>query len=206
MNKENLLIIFTKNPVRGKVKTRLAKDLGEENALEIYKFLLKHSFDITVSLEVTKQVYYSDEIPEKDMWNDGNFIKKQQKGNDLGERMENAFKDGFADGFQRIVIIGTDLIELKTDDIKEAFRHLYDNDYVVGPAEDGGYYLLGMNSLNSEIFKNKEWSTSGVLRDTLKDMEGSKIKLLRTQNDIDVPGDIEAHPVFQKIIEYERQN
>ena len=200
MNKENLLIIFTKNPVKGKVKTRLAKDLGDDKALKVYKLLLAHSYKVTSVLRVVKHVYYSKKIDSNDQWSNGDFEKRLQQGGDLGEKMENAFLEGFEEGYKRIVIIGTDLYELKTEDIEMAFSHLINNDYVLGPANDGGYYLLGMNSLNSEVFKNKAWSTSSVLRDTLKDMEGSKIKLLSSQNDIDVLDDIKDHPDFQKFL------
>lgn len=182
------------------MKTRLARDVGAANALEIYKILLQHSFDITSDLKVTKQVWYSDEIPERDIWNGADYLKKLQKGEDLGERMLNAFKEGFSQGFQKIVIIGTDLYELETGNIQEAFRALDKNEYVIGPAKDGGYYLLGMKCLNSKVFRNKEWSTSGVLSETLKDLEGSRIKFLPTQNDIDVLDDIKAHQTFQKFL------
>ena len=204
MKNKDSLIIFTKNPVAGKVKTRLAKDLGEEKALDIYQFLLKHSHEVTVPLEVSKQVYYSDHILEDDLWNEGEFIKKLQKGHDLGERMENAFKQGFQEGFEKIIIIGTDLYDISTLDIQIAFKALEENDYVIGPALDGGYYLLGMKSLNSELFKNKRWSTSAVFEDSMKDIEHGRVKILPTQNDIDVLDDLKAHPELQKIIKYDR--
>lgn len=206
MSKQNLLIIFTKNPVAGKVKTRLAKDIGDENALEIYKFLLEHSFNITSPLNIIKQVHYSEEIPDHDLWDEGDFTKKLQYGEDLGIRMENAFRKGFEEGFEKIIIIGSDLFELKTSDIAEAFSALSDNDYVIGPAEDGGYYLLGMNKMNTEVFRNKSWSTSSVFADTLNDIKNSRVKHLPIQNDIDVLDDIEDHPAFKKFLKYDRQN
>ena len=82
-----------------------------------------------------------------------------------------------------------------------AFSELENHEYVIGPARDGGYYLLGMNSLNSDIFRNKKWSTSTVFQKTLENMEGSTIKLLQTQNDIDVLEDIKDHPAFQKFLD-----
>ena len=201
MKTENLLIIFTKNPELGKVKTRLARDIGDQRALEIYKFLLHHSYNITSSLQISKRVYYSEEIASDDLWDNGDFEKKLQKGEDLGERMENAFREGFADGFKRIIIIGSDLYEIETNHIQMAFSELENHEYVIGPARDGGYYLLGMNSLNSDIFRNKKWSTSTVFQKTLENMEGSTIKLLQTQNDIDVLEDIKDHPAFQKFLD-----
>nr|WP_279346161.1 TIGR04282 family arsenosugar biosynthesis glycosyltransferase [Gramella oceanisediminis] len=195
------MIIFTKNPERGKVKTRLAKDIGDQKALEIYKFLLEHSRKVTSKLAVDKQVWYSNKISENDIWDNELFSKRLQEGSDLGERMELAFKKGFAEGYKQIVIIGTDLFDLKTSDLEMAFSALDDHDYVIGPAKDGGYYLFGMNSLNSKVFRKKNWSTSTVLDDTLEDLLNFKLKILRTQNDIDVLDDLNDHSALKRLIE-----
>lgn len=200
MNKKNLLLIFTKNPVAGKVKTRLARDLGNEKALQVYNFLLQHSMQVTSSLKVEKHVYYSDEVASRDIWDNAEFEKKQQHGSNLGVRMENAFREGFAEGFENIIIIGTDLYDIDSSDLENAFRELEQHDVVIGPAQDGGYYLLGMKSLNSALFKNKDWSTSSVYKDSLRDLEDYKVKVLNTKNDIDVLDDIKEHPAFQKFI------
>lgn len=200
MNKENLLLIFTKNPVAGKVKTRLAKGIGDEKALEVYKFLLDHSHHISAPLELAKQVHYSQSIAESDIWSEGGFQKKLQVEGDLGEKMSAAFKAGFEEGYQNIIIIGSDLYDISSEDIKNAFSAFESNDYVIGPAEDGGYYLLGMKSLNSALFQNKEWSTSTVFEDSLKDMQDGKVEVLPVKNDIDTLDDIKDHPAFQKFI------
>ncbi len=196
-----LLIIFTKNPELGKVKTRLAKSIGNKAALDIYKFLLSHTVSVTKSLEVDKIVYYSEEIPDEDLWPSESFNKKVQSGRDLGEKMKNAFQETFNSGYRRVIIVGSDLLDLSRDDLEQAFLELKKNDVVIGPAEDGGYYLLGMKSLNSEVFKNKAWSTSSVLSDTLKDLEGKKIKILETRNDIDEIQDLEKDSILKNIIE-----
>lgn len=199
-NKEKLLLIFTKNPVAGKVKTRLAKDLGNEKALEIYKFLLDHSVKFTSSVNAAKQVHYSDSVSNNDIWNNEMYSKKKQFGEDLGERMLNAFQNGFEESYERIIIIGSDMYDIDSNDIENAFRELENHDYVIGPAEDGGYYLFGMKSLNSDVFKDKEWGTSSVLKDTLKDLSNEDVKLLETRNDVDLLDDIKDHPAFQKYI------
>ncbi|WP_298527278.1 TIGR04282 family arsenosugar biosynthesis glycosyltransferase [uncultured Christiangramia sp.] len=204
MSKENLLIIFTKNPVLGKVKTRLAKGVGDKKALEIYKFLLKHTKDITGKLNVNKQVYYAWNIAEDDIWKDGGFQKRLQVEGDLGEKMEAAFKTGFDEGYKKILIIGSDLYDLETTDLEDAFEELEAHDYVIGPAEDGGYYLLGMKSLNSALFINKAWSTSSVFEQSLQDMNNGTYKALPLRNDIDTLEDIKDHPAFQKIINNDR--
>jgi len=204
VSKENLLIIFTKNPVLGKVKTRLAKGVGDKKALEIYKFLLKHTKDITGKLNVNKQVYYAWNIAEDDIWKDGGFQKRLQVEGDLGEKMEAAFKSGFDEGYNKIIIIGSDLYDMDTTDLEEAFKELENHNYVIGPAEDGGYYLLGMKSLNSALFINKAWSTSSVFEQSLQDMQEGTYKALPLKNDIDTLEDIKDHPAFQKIINNDR--
>lgn len=198
--KDKLLLIFTKNPVAGKVKTRLAKDLGNEKALEIYKFLLNHSVKFTSSVNASKQVHYSDSVNMDDIWNNELYAKKKQFGEDLGERMQNAFQNGFDEHYEKIIIIGSDMYDIDSNDIENAFKKLEDHDYVIGPAEDGGYYLFGMKSLNSDVFKNKEWGTSSVLKDTLDDLKDKDVKLLEARNDVDLLDDIKDHPAFQKYI------
>src|SRR5690606_15820825 len=143
METNHLLIIFTKNPIPGKCKTRLAKSIGNEPAAEIYKILLNHTALVTQPLNLVKEVHYSDYIEPNDMFDDS-FVKFVQQGNDLGEKMEYAFEKAFQKGYQKVIIIGSDLIDLSTDDLIHAFNELNKYDYVLGPGEDGGYYLLGM--------------------------------------------------------------
>lgn len=195
---ENLILIFTRNPELGKVKTRLAASIGEENALEIYKHLLEHTKKVTLETNFDKRVLYSEEINTNDIWNNHLFQKKLQFGKNLGVRMYNAFKEGFDDGYKKIVIIGSDLIELESNDIKEAIKKLVNNDIVIGPAQDGGYYLLGMKQIPENIFRNKEWGTNTVLKETLKDVQNLKHYLLQEKNDIDTLEDIRDVPVFKK--------
>jgi rSAM/selenodomain-associated transferase 1 len=189
MNK-NLLLIFTRNPELGKAKTRLAKTVGDETALEIYKFLLERTKNIASQVTSDKAVYYSVKIRENDIWSENIFQKHQQVGEDLGIRMLNAFKNGFDAGYEKVMIIGSDLYDLSSENIEKAFVALDKNDVVIGPAEDGGYYLLGMNSLHSSVFKNKDWGTETVRKDTLDDLKNQSVKLLALKNDIDVYEDI----------------
>jgi len=199
-NSKNLLLIFTRNPELGKVKTRLAKDVGDETALEIYKFLIEYTVSVTKDLSVEKEVHYSVNIRENDLWDNAIFSKKLQQGENLGERMHYAFEQGFKAGYQNIIIIGSDLYDLNKEDLAEAFVDLQEYDAVVGPAEDGGYYLLGMNFLNSQVFKNKNWGTDSVLQDTLKDLKNKNVKLLEPRNDVDYLEDIQDVAIFQKFL------
>ena len=195
---KNLLLIFVRNPEYGKVKNRLAADVGAQTALDIYKFLLQHTAAITRDLDMDKEVHYSEKIDVNDFWDDAVYRKKLQKGEDLGERMQNAFQEGFAAGYSNIIIIGSDLYDLNTKDLERAFVVLETSEYVIGPAEDGGYYLLGMKSVNYAIFRNKRWSTETVFQDTIKDMNTKKITILDRRNDIDLAEDLQDHPAFQQ--------
>ncbi|GGX22417.1 TIGR04282 family arsenosugar biosynthesis glycosyltransferase [Aquimarina muelleri] len=201
MKEKNLLLIFTRNPELGKCKTRLAATIGEEAALKIYTFLLQHTVAITKNLDVKKEVHYSVKIRDNDLWNPHIYSKKKQYGDDLGQRMEYAFLKGFEQGYENIIIIGSDMYDLSQKDIENAFLALDTHEYVIGPAEDGGYYLFGMKSLNSQVFKNKAWGTETVLEDTLKDIKEKNLKVLEERNDIDYYEDIKDIAVFQKFID-----
>lgn len=197
---KNLLLIFTRNPELGKAKTRLAKTVGDKTALEIYKFLLDKTKEVSTNLSCDKAVYYSVKVRENDIWNSDVFQKQQQKGEDLGIRMLNAFEDGFKAGYEKVMIIGSDLYDLTPNHINDAFSKLDTNDVVIGPAEDGGYYLLGMKTLQPTIFKNKNWGTATVRKDTLKDLHKVSVHLLEELNDIDVFDDIKNHKAFQQFL------
>ena len=197
---KNLLLVFTRNPALGKVKTRLAKTVGDKTALEIYTFLLERTRDIAAKVTADKAVYYSVKIRENDIWDATIFQKHLQVGEDLGIRMLHAFKNGFETGYEKVLIIGSDLYDLTAEIIENAFKALENNEVVIGPAEDGGYYLLGMNSLEEKVFKNKDWGTETVRKDTLEDLKDKKVFLLGELNDVDVFEDIEHHPAFQTFI------
>ena len=202
VSSKNLLLIFTRNPELGKCKTRLAATIGDESALEIYKFLLAHTVKITSNLNLAKQVYYSVRVRENDIWDSLLYAKKKQIGSDLGERMANAFQAGFADGFEKICIIGSDLFDLSQEDIEQAFAKLDTNDVVIGPALDGGYYLLGLKVMNANIFKDKNWGTATVMKDTLEDLKNLKIHLLEARNDVDVYEDIKNDAAFKPFLKH----
>lgn len=187
MTENDSLIIFVKNPEKGKVKTRLAKDIGDDQALRVYGRLLQYTKTITRPLNAHKVVYYSDFVDNNDLWDNMVFDKRLQEGLDLGERMQNAFSQAFAEGKQRVIIIGSDCVELESYMIKEAFAVLENNDVVLGPARDGGYYLLGMKKFLPTLFENKPWSSSDVLMDTILDLKkmNASYYLLKTLSDID---------------------
>ena len=199
--KKNLILIFAKNPVAGRVKTRLAKDVGEKKALQVYQYLLDHSAKVTSRVNASKQVWYADHIKEKDIWDNEVFEKKLQSGDHLGERMENAFRSAFAEGYEKVVIVGTDLYDIQPADIDKAFQKLDEFSAVIGPAKDGGYYLLGMNSMITKVFRNKKWSTDSVFRETMTDLQDHNTYQLEMRNDIDILEDIMEIEPLKKIVE-----
>ncbi len=199
-NSKNLLLIFTRNPELGKCKTRLAATVGKQSALNIYKFLLQHTANFTKNIYATKQVLYSEEIWDNDTWDNTIYDKKLQHGNDLGERMFNAFADGFNAGYERIIVIGSDMYDLSHEDLENAFIALNTNNYVIGPATDGGYYLLGMKTITPSLFKNKDWGKETVLDDTLNDLKNTKTHILKAKNDVDLYEDIKDIDAFKPFI------
>ncbi|MBQ0908367.1 TIGR04282 family arsenosugar biosynthesis glycosyltransferase [Flavobacterium sp. F-328] len=175
MQQKNAIILFTKNPELGKVKTRLAKTIGNEKALEIYKKLLHHTQTIVTPVAADKFLFYSDAIVRKDQWPETEFHKKVQHGSDLGERMKTAFQEVFSLGYTSVCIIGSDCYELTSTIIDDAFTQLETYDTVIGPTFDGGYYLLGMKKLHGFVFLNKTWSTETVYPDTIAGIQENSL-------------------------------
>ncbi|MGB1204703.1 MAG: TIGR04282 family arsenosugar biosynthesis glycosyltransferase [Chitinophagales bacterium] len=167
---KNALLIFIKNPVLGKAKTRLAASIGDEKALAIYRRLLEHTRKETQALAADKLLFYSEKV-ENDAWPATDYQKKVQKKGDLGYKMKTAFSQAFDSGYQKVLIIGSDCAELKKEHLEIAFEALEKHNVVIGPANDGGYYLIGFQRLIHKVFENKKWSTAEVLSATLNDLE-----------------------------------
>ncbi len=190
---DSALIIFIKNPVPGKVKTRLAVNIGNKKAYVVYKNLLNKTIKNVSDLDVKKEVWYSEFIDRQDHIDPKKFDKKKQKGRNLGERMSTAFTSVFNNGFGKAVIIGSDCPELTAEVIEEAYAKLDESDLVLGPSMDGGYYLLGMKKNHSELFTGIEWSTETVYKSTVQKAEllNLTIATLPVLNDIDTLDDLE---------------
>lgn len=201
MNSNNLIITFTRNPELGKVKSRLAKSIGEASALDVYKLLLKHTESVLRDLDCDKAVYYSVKVRAHDIWDSKIFQKHQQIGDDLGKRMYHAFENGFKNGYKKIIIVGSDLYDLNTKLIEVAFQELDNHDNVIGPAEDGGYYLLGMKTLNKSIFNIKNWGSETVYKQTVSKLNRNSLYVLETLNDIDYVEDLHPYDIFKTYIQ-----
>ncbi len=194
MPASELLIVFVKNPILGTVKTRLAKTVGDERALEIYLELLEITKNVVLGVKSDKEVWMSRRVDENDMWEESSIVKRVQHGEGLGGRMSNAFKYAFREkNYDKVVVIGSDCPEITSEIIDLAFNTLDEKEVVFGPASDGGYYLIGMKNFYPKLFEGITWSVSSVLENSiqkLKEMETS-FALLKELNDVDIYQDWE---------------
>ncbi|MCT4629857.1 TIGR04282 family arsenosugar biosynthesis glycosyltransferase [Winogradskyella sp.] len=199
-----LVIVFVKNIKLGTVKTRLAKTIGNYGAFEVYSELVKITEKATSNLNVDKHIYFSTKI-EDVLWQDDH--KTVQNGKDLGERMLNAFKNGFEAGYKRIVLIGSDLPDINETHIKKGIETLENNEVAFGPAEDGGYYLIGLKKLIPEIFLNKPWSQPNLLNETLQELQrlNTTVSTLEPLNDIDTYDDLIASNFYKNNIKLQEK-
>ncbi|WP_223649841.1 TIGR04282 family arsenosugar biosynthesis glycosyltransferase [Hymenobacter psoromatis] len=193
------LLIFAREPVLGRVKTRLAVGIGAAAALAVYRELLALTAAAVAAAQVPATVWLAeapaemtaDEALPRPEW-PGLPWRVQPPADSLGARMAHACGAAFGAGAGRAVIIGTDCPGLSAALLTRAFEELLTHDVVLGPADDGGYYLLGMNKLEVELFQNKSWSTATVLPDTLADTArlGLRVALLPTLHDVDSVQDL----------------
>lgn len=188
----NRLIIFVKNIRLGKVKTRFAATAGDEAALKLYKKLVGLTASQARKTAAECLVSYSEEVEANDIFNISHFEKDTQTGGDLGERMGNAFRKSFQQGYNKVVLIGSDCPGITYNLMNRSFDILDDYDCVLGPSVDGGYYLIGMKRLIPELFENVPWSTGLVLKRTLKTLNrlNYTCELMEELNDIDTAEDL----------------
>tara|TARA_R100001460_G_scaffold104523_1_gene150299 strand:+ start:5740 stop:6339 length:600 start_codon:yes stop_codon:yes gene_type:complete len=188
---KNKIIVFVKNAISGKVKTRLAKTIGKDEALRVYLRLLAITKEEVSKVRAEKEVWYAWEVSENDIWDENYFKKKVQIEGDLGEKMKDAFKKSFDSGGEKIVLIGSDCPTLTNEVLEQAFNELNTSDVVFGPSEDGGYYLIGMSSYNPEVLEGIDWSTEKVMEQTeaKAKLNGIKLTKLKYLNDIDTEQD-----------------
>ena len=186
-SKNKALAVFLKNRVLGQVKTRLAKDVGPEKALEIYSHLYTHTLNVAKTVEAEIHGFYATKKKPHSTF-DGVHL---QNGSDLGERMKNAFALLF-ERHERVVLIGSDLPELSTTLIEKAYALLEENDLVLGPTLDGGYYLIGLRSVQPHLFEKMSYSHPEVLAQTLERAKELKLSfaMLEPLRDLDTLEDL----------------
>lgn len=191
MSKE-VLSIFVKNLIPGTVKTRLAKDLGIDVAIEIYKELVRITAEATNTLKIDKCVYYSEYIESNDQFDDAKYQKHIQEGKDLGQRMQNCFYDAFELNFDKIILIGSDTPDITDQIISQGFAELDKHDIIIGPAQDGGFYLIGMKEPHENLLNKRTYGHEQVLNELLNEIENRNLSVFKlpTLIDIDVKDDL----------------
>lgn len=190
--KHGTLITFLRAPVPGRVKTRLAATVGDASALDIYRRLLMHTLKACAPLDCVKEAWYADIVPIDEPAGAFGFKTYSQQGDALGARMAHAIGNAFQHGRSPVVIIGTDCPGISEELLRDAFNALEWNDVVIGPARDGGYWLLGLNRMIPELFMEKKWSSGSVRADTIADLErlGMSFALLPELIDVDTEQDL----------------
>jgi rSAM/selenodomain-associated transferase 1 len=171
MSDTSIVILFAKIPVRGGVKTRLAQALDGDLVLRLYESMVLDTIDMLKQSGYPFRICISPpgEVKKARTWLGKDYAFMPQTGDGLGERMEQAFVRVFSEGFREAILIGSDIPGLSSGTVREAFASLAEHGAVIGPANDGGYYLIGFSreAFYPEIFHSMPWSTPAVFRETL---------------------------------------
>jgi hypothetical protein len=187
------LIIFVKAPRPGEVKTRIAASIGAQAACNAYLALVEVLIGNLRTL-TNVQIRYTpdDALLEIPQWVQPTWTTARQGHGDLGERLTKAFDDAFSSGAQRVVIIGSDCPEITHEDIESAWAALEDHDVALGPAEDGGYWLIGLRSPQPALFEKIPWSSNTVFEETLLRAKTRQlvVRILRKLSDVDTIEDL----------------
>ena len=187
---DKLVVVMAKLPILGKVKTRLAKSIGDKAAFWIYNKLLDKTLESVDSSHWKTAIFFDSEPKNSNPYQKTTKYILIQKGSTLGERLKNAVFWGFDQGYKQVIVIGSDLWNIDQETLKVAFKSLKNSDFVIGPTFDGGYYLIGMHFHLSSLFENVSWSTHRVFEQTMNNLIGYKIEILEKKNDIDCSSDL----------------
>lgn len=194
--KKTGVLIFIKYPFFGEVKSRLSINFGKNLTVTLYQKFVQDSLEMLkrTNYSVIICYYPQDRIIEFKKWLGNKFEFIPQEGNNLGERLKNCFIKGFELGYNNLVVIGSDSPDLSEKIIHESIEKLNDYETVIGPSEDGGYYLIGFTnqSFSQKVFDNINWSTSGVFEETIYKLksERKKIFILEKWHDVDTIQDL----------------
>ncbi len=200
----NIAAVMAKLPVLSKVKTRLAKTIGKPKALKVYEILLDNLCEKCLPSDNNSfklGCFITPSNKTKDFYKlySSFAFYRPQKGNDLGERMNSAFQNIFSEFHAaKAILIGADIPDLHRDIIENAFRKLMTNDVVIGPTDDGGYYLIGMRQTESTLFENIPWGTSHVLEQTFEVCQKNilSVGILELLSDLDTEEDLKKYPII----------
>jgi uncharacterized protein len=173
--KKCCLIIFSPDQFHGQ---ELQLSTPEER-LRIDGQLVNHTIQITSDFPVTKHLYYNEKISTGDNWNPLLYKKQLLKGDHPGIQMQNAFQAAYNEGFRKVIIIGSNAMGLEKRHLEEAFLSLKIIEFCIGPATNGGYYLLGMNQFEPILFQNKEWDSANLCKSSIRDIGNLKAALYK---------------------------
>ncbi len=198
MADEQRVILFVKLPERGKVKSRLSRDMDWDFVLHLYDCMVQDMITMLKRSGVPFLICYDPPgaLEQMERWLGREYSYSPQTGNDLGERMEHAFARTFQEGIERVLLVGSDIPGLSRAVIAEAFESLAAQDAVIGPARDGGYYLIGFqkNGFDASIFRDMIWSTDAVYGETVMRLRGKnrKVHVLQQCTDVDTKEDLKT--------------
>jgi uncharacterized protein len=187
MNMKTALIILVHDSVPCAVKTGKIDTISEQESIAMRRQLLMHTQRVTINLVSDKFLFINEFSSGNDVWNKGGYIKRMQRGRSTGEIMLNAFEAIFSLGYSKVVMISSDSIETESTHLVHAFDNLNSYDIVIGPAQEGGYYLLGMKKMHPLLFKHKAWNTIVLLQQTLDDITELRLTyhLQQVLNDVE---------------------
>ena len=189
----SIIIVLAKAPILGEVKTRIGKNIGMDRSKWIYEQLLSHTSNVTKKTKIMTVLFKNKNNEKLENLFKHSVKSKLQLGENLGEKMTNAFQWAFKKKYKKIVLIGTDLWTLNKKIITDSFKLLDKCDLVIGPSYDGGYFLIGMKNPDGNIFKNIPWSTNNVLEKTILKIKDRKISFLEIAKDIDSFSDVKSN-------------
>jgi rSAM/selenodomain-associated transferase 1 len=198
------LLFFIKYPETGKVKSRLASVIGNEPAAMLYRGFIMQMLSTLEKGDFPLYIcfYPRNALKSLKEWLGNKHHYIPQKGKELGERMRNGFIKAFSLGHKRVVLIGSDIPDLLLEFVEEAFTSLKKKDIVIGPALDGGYYLIGFKNktFSPQVFEGMAWGTETVFDETMKALKKlrRKVHILPYQRDIDTAEDLEISEKVQK--------
>ena len=194
---KNLVIVFVRPLKPGTVKTRLSRELGDQHTLTLYEAMVADVLQMARRSRATTWLALAEDGPVPEPWVADKQIFQRDEGVEnctgLGARMVSAFADAFAAGYERICVIGSDCLYITSDLLDVAFEAMDEPEsVVVGPADDGGYYLIGMNDLMPELFEGRTYSHAHVFKELLERVKevDAQLVILPTFGDIDTMSDL----------------
>jgi rSAM/selenodomain-associated transferase 1 len=203
MNKVDCIVLFfCRAPDQGKVKTRLARQIGEEKALQVYSYLLDLNLSLVSDIQFAEVgiVTTKPDHAYFKSWQQFGLEIAMQVGDGLGEKLANAFSAALKKA-EKVILLGTDSPDMSVDHLRHASDALNDHDAVITPVQDGGYILIGLKRLESGLFENIDWSTERVFQQTISAMEtaGLKFAVMETLRDVDEPEDLEGLEFYTEL-------